>query len=135
MSERSLQEFRLKDSKINSKRNQIKTQLEGICIFNLVTQIQRKKRESAAWKTQLTNLYSVLDLHFQIQITAQISHIRCTQHQNIKCFCYTCKSAFISLTSIYVAITKCSLCKLISSVSLCVIVPFSVQAEVFGQLS
>lgn len=51
MSERSLQEFRLKDSKINSKRNQIKTQLEGICIFNLVTQIQRKKRESTAWKT------------------------------------------------------------------------------------
>lgn len=51
MPEGSLQEFRLKVSKIDLKVNQIKTQLEGICIFNLVTQIQRENRESTAWKT------------------------------------------------------------------------------------
>lgn len=53
MPEGSLQEFRLKVSKINSKGNQIKTQLEGICIFNLITQIQRENRESTAQKIQL----------------------------------------------------------------------------------
>lgn len=49
MPEGSLQEFRLKVSKITSKGNQIKTQLKGICIFNLITQIHLEDRESIAF--------------------------------------------------------------------------------------
>lgn len=46
----SLQELRLKVSKITLKGNQIKTQLKGICISNLITQTQRENRESAAFE-------------------------------------------------------------------------------------